>query len=114
MAIAVAPLADAPIVIELEHCASYMEDTYDFLKPLEARSPFPVVANHRSIQCYLRALDVCQATLRRKLGLGRITDWAPRGLPSTPAVDFFFCNYVPVVDFFCIYVPVVYFICIYG
>eukprot|EP00667_Euglena_gracilis_P014702 EG_transcript_15245 len=77
---------DAPIVIELEHCASYMEDTYDFLKPLEARSPFPVVANHRSIQCYLRALDVCQATLRRKLGLGRITDWADFIVAHSPNV----------------------------
>jgi hydroxymethylglutaryl-CoA synthase len=69
---------NAPVVMEqVRSC--YMEDTFDFIKPTAKTTPYPIVANNTSIQCYLHALDMCQEAFRKKLLLPNsvhLTSWA--------------------------------------
>jgi len=45
--------------------ASYMENTYDFYKPVMS-SEYPLVDGEVSLKCYLRALDRCYSLLKKK------------------------------------------------
>jgi len=56
---------NAPIVLEPCLRGSHMEHAYDFYKPVH-RSEYPVVDGQLSIDCYLRALDICYAQYRIK------------------------------------------------
>jgi hydroxymethylglutaryl-CoA synthase len=49
---------NAPIVFERGLRSTYMENAYDFYKPLPA-SEYPTVDGKLSIECYLRAVDHC-------------------------------------------------------
>eukprot|EP00128_Syssomonas_multiformis_P001332 Colp12_sorted_trinity150504_noHs@31826 len=49
---------NAPLVIERGLRATHMEHVYDFYKP-DLSSEYPEVDGKLSIECYLRALDVC-------------------------------------------------------
>uniref|UniRef100_A0A8B9Q5N2 Hydroxymethylglutaryl-CoA synthase n=1 Tax=Apteryx owenii TaxID=8824 RepID=A0A8B9Q5N2_APTOW len=56
---------NAPLALERGLRGTHMEHAYDFYKP-DLASEYPVVDGPLSIQCYLRALDRCYATYRRK------------------------------------------------
>uniref|UniRef100_A0A8D0KPT7 Hydroxymethylglutaryl-CoA synthase n=1 Tax=Salvator merianae TaxID=96440 RepID=A0A8D0KPT7_SALMN len=57
---------DAPLALERGLRGTHMEHVYDFYKP-DLASEYPVVDGQLSIQCYLRALDRCYATYRKKI-----------------------------------------------
>ncbi|KAK9809077.1 hypothetical protein WJX72_009054 [[Myrmecia] bisecta] len=54
---------NAPLALERQVSASYMENAYDFYKPCGL---YPLIDGRRSVMCYLMALDKCYATLCRK------------------------------------------------
>jgi hydroxymethylglutaryl-CoA synthase len=56
---------DAPIVMESGLRGSHMEHAYDFYKPTHS-SEYPVVDGQLSIDCYLRALDICYGHYKTK------------------------------------------------
>jgi hydroxymethylglutaryl-CoA synthase len=51
---------NAPLVFEPGVRGTHMEHVYDFYKP-HLNSEYPVVDGQLSIQCYLKALDMCYA-----------------------------------------------------
>lgn len=57
---------DAPLVFDRGLRASCMRHTYDFYKPANLLSEYPVVDGKLSIQCYLSALDSCYQLYREK------------------------------------------------
>ncbi len=52
---------NAPIVMDQGLRGTYMENVYDFYKPI-LDSEYPVVDGKLSTDCYLRAVDSCYAT----------------------------------------------------
>ncbi|EHH50222.1 hydroxymethylglutaryl-CoA synthase, mitochondrial [Macaca nemestrina] len=56
----------APLALERGLRGTHMENVYDFYKPNLA-SEYPVVDGKLSIQCYLRALDRCYTSYRKKI-----------------------------------------------
>jgi len=56
---------NAPLVIEPGIRSTHMEHVYDFYKP-NLNSEYPVVDGQLSIQCYLKALDMCYDGIVKK------------------------------------------------
>ncbi|XP_048207842.1 hydroxymethylglutaryl-CoA synthase, mitochondrial [Perognathus longimembris pacificus] len=72
----------APLALERGLRGTHMENAYDFYKP-NLNSEYPLVDGKLSIQCYLRALDRCYASYRKKIQ----TQWKQAGVERPFTLD---------------------------
>jgi len=84
---------NAPLVFDRGLRSSYFEHAYDFYKPVLS-SEYPVVDGHLSNDCYLRALDNCFQSYRKKFQQSTGADFST----NTPDYALFHTPYAKLIQ----------------
>lgn len=56
---------NAPLVVESKR-SSFMADRWDFFKPIDNKTKYPILYGHYSMDCYFEALAKCEQKFKEK------------------------------------------------